>query len=37
LTPAAPWRIRLTEDLRARFVDEEPQGVLGIEAGTPTG
>ena len=28
LTPAAPWRIRLTEDLRARFVDEEPQGYL---------
>ena len=28
LTPAAPWRIRLTEDLRARFVDEEPQGSL---------
>src|SRR6202022_296143 len=26
LTPAAPWRIRLTEDLRARFVDEEPPG-----------
>ena len=28
LTPAAPWRIRLTEDLRARFVDEEPPGYL---------
>jgi predicted DNA-binding transcriptional regulator AlpA len=28
LTPAAPWRIRLTEGLRARFVDEEPQGSL---------
>ena len=25
LTPAAPWRIRLTEDLRAGFVNEAPQ------------
>jgi DNA invertase Pin-like site-specific DNA recombinase/uncharacterized protein YndB with AHSA1/START domain len=23
LTPGAPWRIRITEDLKARFVDEE--------------
>jgi excisionase family DNA binding protein len=28
LTPGAPWRIRLTEDLRARFVNEAPQGYL---------
>jgi DNA invertase Pin-like site-specific DNA recombinase len=24
LTPGAPWRIRVTDDLRARFIDEEP-------------
>jgi excisionase family DNA binding protein len=28
LTPGAPWRIRLTDDLRARFVDDTPQGYL---------
>jgi Recombinase len=28
LTPGAPWRIRLTDDLRARFVDDAPQGYL---------
>jgi excisionase family DNA binding protein len=28
LTPGAPWRIRLTEDLRASFVNEAPQGYL---------
>jgi len=28
LTPGAPWRIRLTEDLRAGFVKEAPQGYL---------
>jgi excisionase family DNA binding protein len=28
LTPGAPWRIRLTEDLRAGFVNETPQGYL---------
>jgi excisionase family DNA binding protein len=28
LTPGAPWRIRLTEDLRAGFVNEAPQGYL---------
>lgn len=33
ITPGAPWRIRMTEDLRARFVDEErPQFVPMIEA-----
>jgi excisionase family DNA binding protein len=26
LTPGAPWRIRLTDDLRARFVEDAPQG-----------
>ncbi|MCP4204838.1 MAG: recombinase family protein [bacterium] len=28
LTPGAPWRIRITEDLRSRFVEEAPEGWL---------
>jgi DNA invertase Pin-like site-specific DNA recombinase/uncharacterized protein YndB with AHSA1/START domain len=28
LTPGAPWRIRMTEELRARFVDEEVEGYV---------
>ncbi len=28
LTPGAPWRIRMTEDLKARFVDDTPPGFL---------
>ena len=28
ITPGAPWRIRLTEELRARFVEQEPPGYL---------
>lgn len=28
ITPGAPWRIRLTEELKARFVEEAPQGYL---------
>ena len=28
LTPGAPWRIRMTEELRARFVEEEREGYL---------
>lgn len=28
LTPNAPWRIRMTEDLKSRFVDEEQPGYL---------
>jgi hypothetical protein len=30
LTPGAPWRIRLTEDLRARFVHEEVDGFVPV-------
>ena len=30
LTPGAPWRIRVTDDLRARFVDEAPPGWLAM-------
>lgn len=28
LTPGAPWRIRMTEELRARFVEEEREGYV---------
>ena len=28
LTPGAPWRIRLTDDIRALFVDDAPDGWL---------
>lgn len=28
LTPAAPWRIRITDELRARFVEETPKGYV---------
>jgi hypothetical protein len=30
LTPGAPWRIRMTDELRARFVEEAPPGYLPI-------
>jgi DNA invertase Pin-like site-specific DNA recombinase len=32
LTPGAPWRIRLTDDLRRRFVDQIPDGYLPMRA-----
>jgi DNA invertase Pin-like site-specific DNA recombinase len=28
LTPGAPWRIRLTEELRSRFVEQPPSGYV---------
>jgi excisionase family DNA binding protein len=28
LTPGAPWRIRITDELRSRFVDDAPPGWL---------
>lgn len=28
VTPGAPWRIRLTDELRARFVEEPPDGYI---------
>ena len=28
ITPGAPWRIRMTEELRARFVEEAPEGYI---------
>jgi len=30
LTPGAPWRIRLTDDIRALFVDDTPDGWLAM-------
>src|SRR4029077_21268853 len=30
LTPGAPWPIRLTDDIRALFVDDAPDGWLGM-------
>ena len=30
LTPGAPWRIRLTDDIRALFVDNAPDGWLAM-------
>jgi DNA invertase Pin-like site-specific DNA recombinase len=30
LTPGAPWRIRLTDELRSRFVDDTPPGWLAM-------
>ncbi len=29
-TPGAPWRIRITDELRARFVEEAPKGFVPI-------
>ena len=31
LTPGAPWRIRMTEELRSRFVEEAPQGFVPMD------
>lgn len=30
VTPGAPWRIRITDELRARFVDEAPDGYVAM-------
>lgn len=30
LTPGAPWRIRITDELRARFVDQSPPGYVAM-------
>jgi DNA invertase Pin-like site-specific DNA recombinase len=30
VTPGAPWRIRMTDELRARFVEEAPEGYVPI-------
>jgi hypothetical protein len=30
ITPGAPWRIRITDELRARFVDDAPAGYVAM-------
>ena len=30
LTPGAPWRIRMTDELRSRFVEEAPEGFVAM-------
>jgi len=30
ITPGAPWRIRITDELRARFVEETPEGYVAM-------
>jgi DNA invertase Pin-like site-specific DNA recombinase len=34
LTPGAPWRIRVTEELRSRMVDEEVEGYVPMQKAT---
>jgi len=30
ITPGAPWRIRITEELRSRFVEQSPEGYVSM-------
>jgi excisionase family DNA binding protein len=34
LTPGAPWRIRITEQLRQRFVEQAPEGYVTMQEAT---
>lgn len=34
LTPGAPWRIRFTDELRARFVEKAPSGYVPMQDAT---
>lgn len=34
LTPGAPWRIRINDDLRSRFVEMVPAGFVTVQAAT---
>jgi len=34
ITPGAPWQIRMTQELRARFVDEETEGYVPMQEAT---
>lgn len=34
VTPGAPWRIRLTDELKALFVDEAPEGYVPMQDAT---
>jgi predicted DNA-binding transcriptional regulator AlpA len=36
ITPGAPWQIRLTDELRGRFVDEPPAGYVPMQEATKT-
>jgi DNA invertase Pin-like site-specific DNA recombinase len=36
LTPGAPWRIRMNEELRARFIEEEREGYVPMIEATKT-
>ena len=36
ITPGAPWRIRLTDDLRQRFVEQPPEGYVPMQEATKT-
>lgn len=34
ITPGAPWQIRITEELRARFVEDTPEGYVPMQDAT---
>jgi transposase len=34
ITPGAPWQIRLTKELRARFVEDTPEGYVPMQDAT---
>ena len=34
ITPGAPWRIRITDELKALFVDEAPEGYVPMQVAT---
>ena len=34
ITPAVSWRIRLSEELRQRFIEDVPEGYVAIQVGT---
>jgi DNA invertase Pin-like site-specific DNA recombinase len=34
ITPGAPWQIRITKELRARFVEETPEGYVPMQDAT---
>ena len=36
LTPGAPWRIRMNDELRSRFVEESPAGFVTMQEATRT-
>ena len=36
MTPGAPWQIRITDELRARFVEQTPSGFLPMVDATRT-